>query len=352
VEWVGAPTVGVEGEPRVAPHHRLQLYGDSDMEYRTLGRSGLQVSQVSLGSWVTFEKQLSDDAVERTMHAAYDAGINFFDGAEAYGAGAAEEAMGKVFKKAGWPRDKLVISTKVIHCGPQPTQRGISRKHLVEAVDAALRRMHLDYVDLCFCHRPDGLTPMEEVVHTMNELIQRGKIFYYGTSMFSPLQIQEMQHIAERDRLVPPTMEQTVHSMLNRQRVDGDLKPLFEKHGLGTTIFSPLAQGVLSGKYNDAVPEESRFGRLEPEKRRNMLDEQTLEKVRQLTKIAEQELGCSMAQLALAWTLKNPNVSTALTGATRPEQVQDNVKAVGVVEKIDDALMERIEQILDNHPEQ
>ena len=320
------------------------------MQYRPLGRSGLQVSEISLGSWITFEKQMAQADVAKTMHAAYDAGINFFDGAEAYGAGAAEEAMGQVFKDAGWPRDTLVISTKVIHYGPWPTQRGISRKHLVEAVNAALRRMHLDYVDLCFCHRPDGVTSMEEVVHTMNELIERGKIFYYGTSMFSPADIQEMCHIAERDRLVPPTMEQTVHSMLNRQRVDRDLRPVFEKFGIGTTIFSPLAQGILTGKYNHQVPEDSRIGRQAPERQQKMLDEQTLNKVRQLTKIAEQELGCTMSQLALAWTLKNPNVSAALTGATRPEQVQDNVSAVEITGKLDDELMQRIEQILDNDP--
>lgn len=321
------------------------------MQYRALGRSGLMVSQISLGSWVTFAGQMADADIEKTMHAAYDVGINFFDGAEAYGYGAAEEAMGRVFKKANWPRDTLVISTKVIRIGEAATQRGVSRKRLVEAVDAALKRMHLDYVDLCFCHRPDGVTPMEEIVHTMNELIERGRIFYWGTSMFSPADIQELCHIAQRDRLVGPTMEQTVYSMLNRTRVDGSLKPLFEKFGLGTTVYSPLAQGVLTGKYNDAVPGDSRLAQRTEEQRQRMLDERTLNKVRQLTDMANQELGCSMSQLALAWCLKNPNVSTALTGATRPEQVRDNAQAVDVIEKLDDALMQRIEQVLDNHPE-
>ena len=320
------------------------------MEYRPLGRSGLQVSEISLGSWITFERQMEQSAVEDTMRAAYEVGINYFDGAEAYGAGAAEEAMGRVLARTGWPRDTLVISTKVFHYGSWPTQRGISRKHLVEAVDAARKRMGIDYVDLCFCHRPDGITSMEEVVHTMNELIERGKIFYYGTSMFHPADIQEMFAVAERDRLVAPTMEQTIHSMLERKRVDADLKPLFEKFGLGTTIFSPLAQGVLTGKYNDGVPEDSRIGRQPKEHQSKMLNEATLGKVRQLTEIAEGELNCTTSQLALAWTLKNPNVSTALTGATRPEQIHDNVRAVEVAKRIDDPLWERIEAILDNHP--
>ena len=319
------------------------------MEYRTLGRSGLKVSALSLGSWITFGQSVDDDATEACMSAAYDAGVNFFDGAEAYGRGQAELAMGRVFKKTGWDRDTLVISTKVIHFGDWPTQKGVSRKHLVEAVDAALERMGLDYVDLCFCHRPDGVTPPEEIVHTMNQLITRGKVLYWGTSEFSPFELHELCAFAERHGLVGPLMEQTNHSMLHRTRVDGELKPLFDRFGLGTTIYSPLAQGVLTGKYNDGVPEDARISDKSPDFQKRLLNEETLSKVRQLTEIAD-EIGISMAQLALAWTLRNPNVSTAIIGATRPSQVEDNVAAVDAVDKLTDDVMEKIEGILDNKP--
>jgi voltage-dependent potassium channel beta subunit len=319
------------------------------MEYRTLGRSGLKVSQISIGSWITFGQQVDQEATEACMKSAYEQGINFFDGAEAYGRGAAEEAMGKAFKKFGWARDTYIVSTKVIRVGDLPTQGGLSRKHLVEACDAALKRMNLDYVDLIFCHRPDGVTPMEEIVHTMNELIRRGKAFYWGTSEFSPSDLQELYAIAERDHLNGPTMEQTNHSMLHRHRVEGQLKPLFEKFGLGTTIYSPLAQGVLTGKYNDGIPEDARIGEDSPEWQKRLLSDETLDKVRKLTDLAG-DLGVSMAQLALAWCLKNPNVSTAIIGATRPQQVEDNCAAADATEKLTDEVMEQIERILDNKP--
>lgn len=320
------------------------------MLYRSLGRSGLQISAISLGSWITFGQSVDDQATEACMKTAYDTGVNFFDGAEAYGGGDAERAMGRVFAKTGWGRDTLIISTKVIHRGQAPTQRGVSRKHLVEAVDAALQRMGLDYVDLCFCHRPDGVTPPEEIVHTMNQLIGRGKILYWGTSEFQPFQLQQMCAFAERHGLVGPTMEQTNHSMLHRHRVDHQLKPLFQCYGLGTTIYSPLAQGVLTGKYNQGIsPDDARIQPDGPEWQRNLLSEQNLQKVRDLTDLAS-ELGMSMAQLALAWCLKNDNVSTAIIGATRPEQVEDNVKAADHVDKLDASVLQRIESILDNRP--
>lgn len=319
------------------------------MLYRTLGRSGLKVSGISLGSWITFGQSVDDDATRGCMEAAFEAGVNFFDGAEAYGRGAAEEAMGRVFKQVNWPRDRLVISTKVIRVGEGPNQGGLSRKHLVEAVDAACRRMHLDYVDLAFCHRPDPDTPVEEIVHTMNELIQRGRIFYWGTSEFSPSDLQAMHAIAQRDGLVGPTMEQTCHSMLQRSRVDGELMPLFEKFGLGTTIYSPLAQGVLTGKYNNGIPEGSRISDKSPDWQKGMLSEANLSKVRKLTDLAG-DLGGTMAELALAWCLRNPNVSTCIIGATRPEQVKENVKACDLVDKLTDDVMAKIEGILDNRP--
>ncbi|MFP4167198.1 MAG: aldo/keto reductase [Opitutales bacterium] len=314
------------------------------MEYRKLGKSGLKISAISLGSWRTYGQQEDERTCDTCMRAAYDAGINFFDGAEAYGSGAAERAMGKVFSNVDWPRDSFIVSSKVIRVGDRPTQGGLSRKHLVEACDAALGRMGLDYLDLFFCHRPDPNTPLEEIVHTMNELIQRGKIFYWGTSEFAASDIQEMYAIAERDGLCGPTMEQTNHSMLHRTRVEGDLLPLFERYQLGTTIFSPLAVGLLTGKYNDGIPEDSAIAK-GGEWMRKRVNEENTGKVRKLADIAK-ELDIKLSQLALAWCLKNPNVSTAIIGASKPEQVTENAAATQFVESLTDEVMERIETIL------
>lgn len=314
------------------------------MKYRSLGRSGLQVSALSLGSWRTFGVSVDDAATEACMREAYDLGINFFDGAEAYGSGAAELAMGRVFQKTNWDRDTLIVSSKVIGVGPKPTQRGLSRKHLVEACDAALQRMHLDYLDLFFCHRPDPKTPAEEIVHTMNELIQRGKIFYWGTSEFSPAELIECYRVAERDHLVGPTMEQTNHSMLHRSRVDGELKPLFESYGLGTTIYSPLAVGVLTGKYNDGIPQDSAIAKGD-DWMKSLITDKRIATVKALKPVAE-ELGCSLTTLALAWVLKNPHVSTAILGASRAGQLTECAASLDWVDKLDDEVMKRIEDIL------
>ncbi len=319
------------------------------MDYRTLGKSGLKVSVVSIGSWMTFGQSVDDATTEACMTAAYDNGINFFDGAEAYGMGAAEEAMGRVFKKTGWARDSLVISSKVIRVGKIPTRVGLSRKRLNEACDAALQRMNLDYVDLFFCHRPDAETPLEEIVITMNDLIRRGKIFYWGTSEFSPSDLMEMHAIAREYKLEGPLMEQTGYNMLGRERMDRALLPLFEKYGMGSTVYSPLAGGILTGKYNDGIPDDSRIGKADADWLRNQLTEEKVAKTRELTKIAD-ELGCSMAALALAWVIKNPNVSTAIIGATKDKHVLENVKAADMVEKLTDEVMARIEGILDNKP--
>jgi len=317
------------------------------MKYRNLGRSGLKVSAISIGSWRTFGQQENDRTTDTCMRAAYDAGINFFDGAEGYGRGAAERAMGAVFKSAAWPRDTFIVSSKVIGVGDLPTQRGLSRKHLVEACDAALLRMGLDYVDLFFCHRPDPSTPLEEIVHTMNELISRGRVFYWGTSEFSASDIQELYAIAARDHLVGPTMEQTNHSMLHRSRVEGELLPLFQKHGLGTTIYSPLAVGLLTGKYNDGIPADSAVAKTNEDwLKKHHLTESKIAKVRRLTTLAH-ELGILTSQLALAWCLKNPNVSTAIIGATKPGQVAENVASVDHVDLLTDPVMQQIAAILD-----
>jgi len=316
------------------------------MIYRKLGKSGLKVSAISLGSWRTYGQQESHEVCASCMRAAYDAGINFFDGAEAYGNGAAEEAMGRVFGQTKWARDSFIVSSKVIRVGKLPTQGGLSRKHLVEACDAALTRMGLDYLDLFFCHRPDPDTPLEEIVHTMNELIQRGKIFYWGTSEFNASDIQALYEIAARDGLVGPTMEQTNHSMLHRKRVEGDLLPLFEKYQMGTTIYSPLAVGLLTGKYNEGIPEGSAIDKGD-DWMKKMINEGAIRKTKALAEVAG-DLGIRQSQLALAWCLKNSNVSTAIIGATRAEQVEENVAAVEALEKLDESVMERIESILED----
>ena len=284
------------------------------------------------------------------MTAAYEAGVNYFDGAEAYGPYVAEEAMGRVLRKKGWPRESLVLSGKVsIGCSPVPTARGLSRKHLVECCNATCRRFGTDYLDLFFCHRPDPDTPLEEIVHAMNELIARGRIFYWGTSEFEPTDLMEMHAIADRADLTGPLMEQTAHNMLGRNRVGRDLLPLFRRHGMGTTIYCPLAGGILTGKYNDGVPEDSRIGKADQDWLKKSLTEEKLSKTRALTALAG-ELGITMANLALAWCLKDPNVSTAITGATRVDHVAENVKACDAVDKLTDDVMARIEGILDNQP--
>ena len=315
------------------------------MRYRRLGSAGIQVSEISLGSWRTFGNTVDQETTEACMLAAYEAGVNFFDGAEAYAKGAAEEAMGRVFAKHGWPRDTLVISSKVIHTGGGPNQHGLSRKHLVEACDAALRRMGLEYLDLFFCHRPDPETPIEETVVTMNELIKRGKILYWGTSMFSASELMHAYGFAEAHGYMPPTMEQPKYNMLDRARVEEELAWPIAQKGLGTTIFSPLAVGLLTGKYNDGVPEDSHGGRMPAEKREKFLSEDRIQKSRRLGELAG-ELGIPQSRLALAWCLKNPAVSTVITGASRPEQVRENVKAVDDADSLDERVMQRIEDIL------
>ncbi len=325
------------------------------MQYRYLGSSGLQVSALSFGSWVTFANQADEDAAFEMMKAAYDAGVNFFDNAEVYANGQSETIMGKVIQRAGWKRSDLVVSTKIFWGGDGPNDRGLSRKHIVEGTDAALARLQLDYVDLIFAHRPDFHTPMEETVRAFNHIIDQGKAFYWGTSEWSAAEIMEAYAIARREHLIPPLMEQPQYHMFHRQRFEVEYAPLYDEIGLGTTIWSPLASGLLTGKYNQGMPEGTR-ATLEGYEwlRKRFEDEeaiQNIQKVGQLIPIAE-ELGCSMAQLALAWTLMNPSVSTTITGASRVEQVVENMKAIDVVEKLTPAIMERIEAILDNKPSQ
>ena len=324
------------------------------MEYRFLGRSGLKVSAFSLGAWVTFGQQIGEDIANDCMLAAYEAGVNFFDNAEAYAGGKAETVMGKVIKKAGWKRSDLVISTKIFWGGKGPNNTGLSRKHLVEGVNASLQRLQMEYVDLLFCHRPDLYTPVEETVWTMNQIIQQGKAFYWGTSEWPATKIMEAYGVARREHLIPPLMEQPEYNMFHRQRVELEYAHLYRELGLGTTIWSPLASGLLTGKYNQGIPEGTRltlkgYGWLRKEFESEEA-RQNIEKVKQLAPIA-QELGCSLAQLALAWCLKNPNVSTVITGASRKEQVTENMQALEVAGRLTADVMEQIEQVLQNKPE-
>ena len=324
------------------------------MEYRYLGKSGLQVSALSLGAWVTYGGQVGEEIAYECMNAAYEEGVNFFDNAEVYANGKAETVMGNVIKKAGWKRSDLIISTKVFWGGRGPNDNGLSRKHVIEGTEASLARLQLDYIDLLLCHRADLHTPVEETVRAMNYLIDQGKVFYWGTSEWTASQIMEAYAVARREHLIPPLVEQPQYHMLHRERVEVEYSRLYKEIGLGTTTWSPLASGMLTGKYNDGIPEGTRITQEGYEWLRERFEseeaQQDIEKVKQMMPIAD-ELGCTMAQLALAWCLKNPNVSTVITGASKPEQVTENMKALEVVEKLDDDVMARLEEILDNKPE-
>ncbi len=327
------------------------------MEYRRLGNTGLKVSVLSFGSWVTFKNQADVDEAVEMMKAAYDAGVNFFDNAEAYAHGDSERIMGEALKKLGWSRDSYVVSSKVrwgAVANPKPTQFGLSRKHIYEACHQATERLQVDYLDLYFCHRPDPEVPMEEVVRSMTELIQQGKVFYWGTSEWSAQQIMEAHSVARQYNLIPPKMEQPQYNMFHRERFEVEYGRLYDAIGLGTTIWSPLSSGLLTGKYNDVIPEDTRLNLEGYEWLRKLFEtaewQERLGKVRELTTIAE-ELDTSMAKLAIAWCVKNPHVSTVITGASRVSQVEENMKAMDVVPQLTDDVMEKIEAILDNKPE-
>jgi voltage-dependent potassium channel beta subunit len=323
------------------------------MEYRRLGSAGLQVSALSYGTWVTFGTQIGEDQAYELMKTAFDAGVNFFDNAEAYAGGDAETIMGKVIQRAGWKRSDLVISTKIFWGGSGPNDKGLSRKHIIEGVDAALQRLQTDYVDLVFAHRPDIHTPIEETVRAFDHVINQGKAFYWGTSEWSASQIMEAYAVARREHLIPPQMEQPQYHMFHREKVESEFAHLYDEIGLGTTIWSPLASGLLTGKYNQGMTAGTR-ATLEGYEwlRQRFEDEEAVQriaKVGELMNIAD-DLGVSMAQLALAWTLKNPHISTTITGSSKPEQIVENMKAIDVVSQLSDDVMEKIETILDNKP--
>lgn len=318
------------------------------MQYNRLGKAGIRVSELSFGSWVTFSKQLGVNGAKELMQAAFEHGINFFDNAEAYAAGKAEEIMGEGLK--GFPREQLVISTKLYFGKDTPNEsRTLSRKHLMEGIDNSLKRLQLDYVDLLFCHRPDPNTPIEETVRAMDQIIRDGKAFYWGTSEWSAKQIESAYQIAADLNCMPPTMEQPEYNMFYRHNVERNLLPLYEKYGLGTTIWSPLASGVLTGKYSDGIPKDSRMAQ-ETWLQDNYLTQARVNIAKQLELVAKQ-LDCSLAQLAVAWCLKNPNVSTVILGASHLAQLQENLKSLEVKDVLTDDIMQTIEDILVDYQE-
>jgi voltage-dependent potassium channel beta subunit len=322
------------------------------MEYRRLGKSGLKVSELSFGSWVTFGNQIGDNISEELMKMAYDAGVNFFDNAETYAGGKSEMVMGEILSKMKWPRDTFCVSSKVFFGvgGQLPTQKGLNRKHIFEACHDALRRLQVDYLDLFFCHRPDKETPIEETVWSMHNLITQGKILYWGTSEWSAQEIMEAHMVAKQYNLIGPTMEQPQYNMLVREKVEVEFSQIYKTTGLGTTVWSPLASGVLTGKYNSGNEGDSRLKRAELSwLNEKLLIEQTLRKVQKLTLLAR-DLGVTMPHLALAWCLKNENVSTVILGASKTSQLDENLKATEVKLKLTEDVMERIEEILENKP--
>ncbi len=323
------------------------------MEYRRLGKSGLLLSELSLGSWVTFGHQVGENIAEDCMKLAYDNGVNFFDNAEAYASGKSEEVMGKVLKKMGWDRTSYVVSTKVFWGGKLPNQIGLSKKHIIEACNNSLKRMQQEYVDLFFCHRPDKNTPIEETVRAMQTLLDQGKILYWGTSEWSAQEIMEAYSVARQYGLTPPTMEQPQYNMFNRYRVEVEYSKLYSEIGLGTTIWSPLASGILSNRHFNGIAKDSRFElpNMEWLKERILSDEgqANLQKARKLNDFAL-ELGISLPQLAVAWCLKNKHVSTVMLGSSKLEQLMETIKSNEYQQIITAEIENRLEEILQNKP--
>lgn len=322
-----------------------------DMEYRHLGKSGLKISAFSLGSWLTFGLQIADDVAEDMMRLAYESGVNFFDNAEVYAQGKSEIVMGNILKKMNWDRTTYLVSSKVYWGGDKPNQKGLSRKHIVEACEAALKRLQVDYLDLYFCHRPDRNTPIEETVWAMHNLICQGKVLYWGTSEWSAQEITAAHLAAERYKLIPPVMEQPQYNMFHRERFEIEYHRLFQDFGMGTTIWSPLASGVLTGKYLEGTPSETT--RLTTEGmdwlKERSLSEERLAKTKALNELAK-EMEIPLSKLALAWCLKNPNVNTVILGGSKLQHLRENLDALRVVPLVDEIVTEKIEAILQNKP--
>ena len=311
------------------------------MQYRRLGKSGLKVSEFSFGAWVTFGKQVGEDDATSIMGYAYDHGVNFFDNAEGYEAGNAEIVMGEALKALKWSRDSYMVSSKVFWGGEKPTQKGLSAKHVTDGAHNALKRLGVDYLDLYFCHRPDLDTPIEETVRAMHNLVVQGKVIYWGTSEWTAQQLTEAHLVARRDNLTPPTMEQPEYNMFNRQKVEVDYLPIYEL-GLGTTIWSPLASGLLTGKYNEGIPADSRI---------NLPGYEWLKRNLESPAGKAKIVGLPVHHMALLWCLNNPRVSTVILGASKKSQLEDNLKALDARAKLTSDVMAKIEEILGNKPD-
>ena len=323
------------------------------MKYRHLGTAGIQVSELSFGAWVTFGSQIGEETAAALMRTAYDAGVNFFDNAEAYASGNAETVMGNVLKRIGWRREAYLISTKFywgLNEGVNQ-KNTLNRKYLTHAIDGSLKRLQLDYVDLIFCHRPDPETPIEETVWAMHNIIEAGKAIYWGTSEWSAYEIVSALHIAEKHHLHKPISEQSHYNLFTRERIEKEYARLFREHRYGDVIWSPLASGLLRGKYNDGIPADSRAAQPGYEwLQKSGITPARVDKVKQLVPIAN-DLGCTLAQLAIAWCLKNQNISSVILGASRVEQLQENLQALEVEPKLTPDVVERIEQIMGNKPQ-
>ncbi|HEY9364819.1 MAG TPA: aldo/keto reductase [Chitinophagaceae bacterium] len=324
------------------------------MEYRRMGKTGLQLSVLSFGSWVSFHKQIDDNKADELMGIAYDNGINFFDNSEVYALGESEKMMGRVLKSKNWDRSSYTVSSKVFwgwHAKQnKPNQHGLSRKHIIEACHEALQRLQVDYLDLYFCHRPDKNTPIEEVVWTMHNLIQQQKILYWGTSEWSGVEIMEAHRVAQQYRLIGPSVEQSQYNLFERQKIENEFLMVYNTVGLGTTVWSPLAAGLLSGKYNSGIPEDSRFAMKGFDWLKDRwVKEERLNKVRKLAELAN-EMNVPLAALSIAWCIHNPHVTTAILGATRKEQLTENLKALDVLPKLDADIIDRIEKIVQTKP--
>lgn len=325
------------------------------MEYRKMGKTGLELSVLSFGSWVTFHKQIDDSIADELMGIAYDNGVNFFDNAEVYALGESEKMMGRILKKKNWERSSYVVSSKAFFGTKtgntaKPNQKGLSRKHLVEACNEALQRLQVDYLDLYYCHRPDKSTPIAEVVWTMNHLIQQGKVLYWGTSEWSGVEIMQAHAIAKEYKLIGPTVEQPQYNLFERNNVENEYLQIFKNEGLGTTIWSPLAAGLLTGKYNEGIPTDSRLAiqGFDWLKERWMSDDK-IAKVKSLALLAK-ELNVTLPALSIAWCISNPNVTTAILGATKVQQLTDNLKALEVVPLLTKEVVEKIESIMQTKP--
>lgn len=324
-------------------------YNTKGMPFRRLGPSGLRVPLLSLGGWLTIGGTVKGDPVKEIIKTAFENGINMFDTAEEYSGGKSEEEFGRVIKELGLRRSDIIVTTKIFW-GPRkgPNDTGLSRKHIIEGAKDSLARLQLDYVDVIFAHRPDATVPMEEVVRAFNFVINQGWAFYWATSEWSAREIEEAYHMAARLNLIAPIAEQCLHNMFHRERPEKEYAPLYRNYGFATTTFSSLAGGILTGKYNDGIPENSRFAVHQFFKKN--IDEEKIRKVRELTKLAEEELQTTPTALALAWVAKNPNTSTVILGASSPQQILDNLKALEVLPKLTDDIMAKIEKILDNKP--